>query len=148
MQNTEHQPQFRVLIRSINRETKYEIQDQMSSTRARIINNNDLLIIPAPKQQIPDSKSDNDGDKHTAVERHDREHKEVTKRGVNPEEYGSGKPPNTPPATAGEYLGFKERSGVHSSIGVVANGGGREELESETAIFHVLVEDGEKEASD
>ncbi|KAL4574557.1 hypothetical protein LXL04_021390 [Taraxacum kok-saghyz] len=31
-----------------------------------------------------------------------------------------------------------------NSIGVVANGGGREELESETVIFHVLVEDGEK----
>lgn len=120
----------------------------MSSTRARIINDHDLLLIAAPKQQVSNSESDDDGEKHTGVKRHNREHEEVTESGVNSEEYGSGKPPETPPATAGEYLGVEERSGVDSSIGVVANGGGRENLESETAIFHVLVENGEKKARD
>lgn len=107
-----------------------------------------MLIIAAPEQQVSNGESDDDGDKHTGVKRHDRKHEEVTKRGINPEERGSSKPAEIPPATAGENLGGEERSGVDRSIGVVAKGGGREELESETAIFHVLVEDGEKEASD
>ncbi|CAH9127362.1 unnamed protein product [Cuscuta epithymum] len=115
-----------------------------SSAGARIFNHH-VPVPAAPEKHVPDGEADDDGEEHTAVEGHDGQHQEVSDGGADPEQQASRDSHRRASADAN---GSEER-GVQEirliSIGAERRSG---DLEANTAVLDVLVEDGEEEADE
>ncbi|RDX80606.1 G-protein coupled receptor 1 [Mucuna pruriens] len=132
--------------KNLQQESELESHYKALSTSTRIIKDKRSVVPLVPEEEITESETHHNGQKHPSIEGHDRQHQQVPDRRVHPEQNRLRELSPKLGITAGDTPPQKRGTDLrHRRRGPPLGG---DELEANPAILEVLVEGGNEEAGE